>query len=114
MNAAVENPNNSKSPMSRKNSRKANRKDSRKNSRKQRGGDGSGIFHSRIAGPAAFIIRRANDLVGTEVAAARRVIGGVFDGVADAVNGLGHGANNAVRGISKVVSRKNRRNNRKH
>ena len=114
----------------RRNNRKASRKDSRKNSRKnnavsrrnnlmmrqrkQRGGESSGIFHSRIAGPAAFIIRRANDLVGDEVAAARKILHGAFDGLANAVEGVGHGANGAVRGISRVVTRKNRRNNRKN
>jgi hypothetical protein len=102
---------------SRKNNRRNNRKNSRKNNmrrRKQHGGDSSGIFHSRIAGPAAFIIRKANELVGDEVAAARKILHGAFDGLANAVEGVGHVANGAVRGLARVVTRKNRRNNRKH
>lgn len=107
----------------RKNSRKAERKNngavSRKNSRKQRGGrrggaalGEGGIFHSRIAGPASSVLRVANRLVGDEIGAVRKVVGGVFDGVADAVNGLGRGANGFVRSVAKVVRRKSRKNNR--
>jgi hypothetical protein len=95
---------------SRKNSRKNNRKASRKN-RKQRGGasaSDNGIFHSRVAGPIAGVLRVANQLVGDEIKVVRSVVGSAFDGAADAVNALGHGANGVVRSAVRVISRKNR------
>lgn len=100
------NPNSSVIPRNRKNSRK-NRKNSRKNTRKQRGG-AAGIFQTRFTGPAKRAVGVANELLDTEIRAVRKVVNGVFDGVATAVNGLGRGADGLVRSAVNVISRKNR------